>query len=91
MQNGAVYSYAEYDYLYNNATKKTILEMEADLNRHAKSIKGHMDRFNFRTMEKSVPDEVVNTIHEFSDLGDALIFILPDVPFPVIQEVLNAT
>lgn len=90
MQNGAVYSFDEYAYLYDNAASKSIAEMEEDLGRHAKSIKGHLDRFNFRPLEKSVAEDIAPTVKEFSDLGDALMFILPDVPLPVIQEVLNA-
>lgn len=85
---GTNYTYQDYEWLYDNAHKYTITQMAEMLGRGVDSLHGHIERLGYRSVNP-VPAQVRATILEYYDLGDALIFMLPDVPLAVIREVLN--
>lgn len=89
VKNGTNYSYEEYDWLYNNSHRYSVKELVELTGRYPRSVREHVARFKFRNVTP-VPQDVITACREYPDLGDALIFLLPDIPLPVIQEALNA-
>lgn len=85
---GSNYTYQDYEWLYNNAHKYTLAQLCDITGRGMDSIHGHVARLGFRSVNP-LPAQIRAIIKEYASLGDALIFLLPDVPLQVIREVLN--
>lgn len=85
---GANYTYSDYAWLYDNAHKYTLTQLAEITKRSVESLQGRLRRMGICKVT-SVGATTKATIREYYDLGDALIFLLPTVPLPVIKEVLD--
>ena len=87
---GEPYTLAEYDWLYNNQHLYSVQQMAEITGRDVRSLRGHLEKFGFGCSTLPLDPSTEAFVRKYKDLGDALIFLLPDLPLPVIREAVSA-
>lgn len=82
------YTIEDIDYIYTHLTTDSVEDMSKHLGRSPERIRLFVERMNQLYAGKLTKEEKA-TIHNYSYLGDALMFVLPNRPIQMIREELG--